>query len=350
KRGIQRFITPELESAMRHTLARGEQVLLFLNRRGYANHPVCCDCGDTISCKNCDISLTLHRHTNALKCHYCGLSRQSTTTCPACGSSPCPACGSSRIRLLGLGTEKVEAGVARLFPKARIARLDKDTTARKGSLLKVLKGLKERTVDILVGTQMVAKGHDFPNITLVGVICADSSLSLPDFRAGERTFQLLAQVAGRAGRGDVPGKVVMQTYNPEHFSILSARAQNFEAFYDHEIQFRNLLNYPPFSRLVQLRVTGRDSAITRDLAQAIGQACRERGRENPVYAKAIEVLGPIEAPISRIAGRFRWQILIKSKRVKDLNNFVRTIMTTQAPLFNHRRVTVAVDVDPLDML
>ena len=236
-RGIRRFITPELQQAMKASLERGEQILLFLNRRGYASFPVCGACGQPMRCKHCDISLTLHQKANAYRCHYCGFSRAAT--------SKCEFCGSAKIRRLGLGTEKLEAVVTSIFPKARIARMDSDTTKRKGSILKLLKGLNNKTTDILVGTQMVAKGHDFPNITLVGIICADLSLSFPDFRAGERTFQLLAQVAGRAGRGDRPGRVVLQTYNPDHFSIAAARQQDFMAFYRHEIGFRKALNYPP---------------------------------------------------------------------------------------------------------
>jgi len=213
-RGIRRFITPELHREMKATLVRGEQVLLFLNRRGFASYPVCAACGEAIRCKNCDITLTLHQKINAYKCHYCGFTRASTSNCTSCGSA--------KILLLGIGTEKVEAAVKSLFPDARTARMDRDTTRRKGSILKILKGLRNQTTDILVGTQMVAKGHDFPNITLVGIICADLSLNFPDFRAGERTFQLLAQVAGRAGRGAVPGRVILQPYNPKHFAILSA--------------------------------------------------------------------------------------------------------------------------------
>ena len=215
-RGIERFISPDLHSAMKQSLDRGEQVLLFLNRRGYASFPVCAACGQAMRCKYCDISLTLHQRSNAYRCHYCGYSRAATSSCDICGST--------KIKHLGLGTEKLEEMLTSLFSQARIARMDRDTTIRKGSIIKLLKGLKNQTIDILVGTQMVAKGHDFPNITLVGIICADLSLSFPDFRAGERTFQLLAQVAGRAGRGDRPGQVILQTYNPDHFCIAAAQA------------------------------------------------------------------------------------------------------------------------------
>ncbi len=221
-RGFRRIISQPLYQALQSTLAEGEQALLFLNRRGYASYPICSACGSAIKCDNCDISLTLHQAAQAYKCHYCGFQRPFLSSCSVCGSS--------QIKNLGLGTEKIEDLVKSLFPEARVARMDGDTTARKGALLGLLKGLRRRTIDIMVGTQMVAKGHDFPHITLVGILCADLSLNFPDFRAGERTFQLLAQVAGRAGRGDTPGRVILQTYNPDHFSIAAAQQQDFEAF------------------------------------------------------------------------------------------------------------------------
>lgn len=340
-KGIEQFITPELRKSLAHTLSRGEQALLFLNRRGYANFPVCRECGQAICCEHCDISLTLHRKTNAYKCHFCGFSRAAT--------SACPACGSRHILLMGLGTEKVEAGVQALFPTARVARMDRDTTVRKGALVSLLKGIKERTIDILVGTQMVAKGHDFPNITLVGIICADLSLSFPDFRAGERTYQLLAQVAGRAGRGDSPGRVILQTYNPEHFSILSAQAQNFESFYDREIGFRRALRYPPFSRLAQIKISGKNKDRTAARAQELGGLCR-RTKAGEEFEKTIDVLGPIEAPLLKIAGRYRWQILLKAAGVQPLHLFIKRLMAENPTVFNGSQPRVAVDVDPYDML
>ncbi len=341
-KGVEGYITPALRKAMRTTLARGEQVLLFLNRRGFANFPVCRACGNAITCAHCDITLTLHRGSNAFRCHFCGFSRPATTACPTCGAD--------RIHLMGLGTEKVETGVKALFPNARVARMDQDTTARKGAVRDILKGLRDRTTDILIGTQMVAKGHDFPHITLVGIICADLSLSFPDFRAGERTFQLLAQVAGRAGRGEQPGRVVLQTYNPDHFSILSAQAQDFLSFYDREIAFRRALRYPPFARLIQIRITGKDKARTQRQALALGTHCKALRASRPVYAGTIDVLGPIEAPVSRIADRYRWQILLKGAGVNPIQRFVRELISAHPGIFNDRHLTVALDVDPVDML
>ncbi len=340
-RGIRRFITPELHLEMKATLVRGEQVLLFLNRRGFASYPVCAACGEAIRCKNCDITLTLHQKINAYKCHYCGFTRASTSNCTSCGSA--------KILLLGIGTEKVEAAVKSLFPDARTARMDRDTTRRKGSILKILKGLRNQTTDILVGTQMVAKGHDFPNITLVGIICADLSLNFPDFRAGERTFQLLAQVAGRAGRGAVPGRVILQTYNPKHFAILSATKQDFQTFYNEEINFRKSLNYPPFSRMVQLNISGKDKEKTRQHAQDIGDLCDTLKKNNSSFLKSVEILGPIEASLPRIAKRYRWQILLKCPSIKQLHRFLHQLWFDKKTNISIRDVKVVLDVDPFLM-
>ena len=341
-RGIQRFISPQLQQAMKDTLERKEQVLLFLNRRGYASFPVCSACGQPMRCRHCDISLTLHQRANAYRCHYCGFSRSALSTCDFCGSD--------KIRHLGLGTEKLEGMVTKLFPRARVARMDRDTTARKGSILKLLKGLRDKTTDILVGTQMVAKGHDFPNITLVGIICADLSLSFPDFRAGERTFQLLAQVAGRAGRGDRSGKVILQTYNPDHFSIDAARRQDFASFYQQEIGFRNTLKYPPFSRIIQLKISGKDSQKTKDHAHMLGDICQALKAGDRNCYQSVEIMGPIEASLTRIAQRYRWQILLKGSNTRRLHQFINQLMSNHPVVFSRHGVQVAIDVDPVFMM
>ena len=342
RRGVDRYITTELREAIKATLVRREQVLLFINRRGFASFPVCADCGESIKCKHCDISLTLHQTANAYRCHYCGFSLPATTGCGKCGSD--------RIQHLGLGTEKVEAAMQKLFPDAEVARMDRDTTSRKGAIVKILKDLRDRRIDILVGTQMVAKGHDFPNITLVGIICADLSLSFPDFRAGERTFQLLAQVSGRAGRGEAPGKVILQTYNPDHFSIAAAREQNFKSFYDEEVNFRKALKYPPFSRIIQLKISGRDRNKTAKLAKNTGNICLQLKRENRLFANSIEVMGPLEAALTRVAGKYRWQILLKSSQIKSLHRFTRKLVFQHPTLFNRSDVRIAVDVDPFSLM
>ena len=341
-RGIRKFFTPELILAIKETLNRNEQVLLFLNRRGYASFPICSTCGEPIRCKNCDISLTLHQDINAYKCHYCGHTKAAT--------SDCLACGSSKIFQLGLGTEKVAKAMGDLFPEARVIRMDRDTTRRKGALVKILKDLRAGNTDILVGTQMVAKGHDFPNITLVGIICADLSLNFPDFRAGERTYQLLAQVAGRAGRGDRPGRVILQTYNPDHFSIETAKSQNFNTFYEKEMTFRKALNYPPFSRLVLIRISGKDKKLTEDSGRRIGDACRNLRATEKKFMDMIEVLGPISAPVSKIANRYRWQILIKGKKTKPLHQFVHAAILNNPATIKNRSVKISIDVDPMYMM
>ena len=341
-RGPLRIISQPLHHAMRQTLDRGEQILLFLNRRGFAGNPVCLACGEPVRCRHCDISLTLHQKHHAFKCHYCGFSRSAAIQCGACGAST--------IRALGMGTEKVEAVTKKLFPKARVGRMDRDTTTHKGSVRRILKQLKEGEIDILVGTQMVAKGHDFQNITLVGIICADLSLDFPDFRAGERTFQLLAQVAGRAGRGDALGRVILQTYNPNHFTIQAAREQDYRRFYRREIRFRKALDYPPFTHLAQLKISGRDKVRTTKRTEAIGKACHGLQSSNVAFSNTITILGPIEAPLAKISDRYRWQILIKGQTSGNVHRYLRQLFSAEPMLSNDRTVRVSIDVDPYLMM
>ncbi len=338
ERGIRRFLSPALVAAVKATLERREQVLLFLNRRGFASALVCAACGQPMLCDRCDISLTYHRSSNAYRCHYCGCHRSATTVCGRCGSA--------RILRLGVGTEQLQSEMQRMFPSARVARMDRDTTRRKGALIGILKALRRREIDILVGTQMVAKGHDYPHITLVGVICADLSLNLPDFRAGERTFQLLAQVAGRAGRGESPGLVILQTYNPDHFSILAARHHDHAAFYRQEIEFRRALQYPPFTRMVQIRINGPDKDATARQAHLLGEHCRRLRAQQPDYGR-IEALGPIEAPLARISGQYRWQLLLKGDQAGPLHRLAGELVS---PPSKHADVTIAADVDPLFLM
>jgi primosomal protein N' (replication factor Y) len=336
------FMTEELKEAVAETLNRGEQVLLFLNRRGFANYPTCTCCGEPVRCKNCDVTMTLHQGTNAFRCHYCGYSCAQTVGCRACGNP--------KIKLLGLGTEQVEAKVKKIFPEARVARMDRDTTARKGALLGILKDLRDGAIDILIGTQMVAKGHHYPNITLVGILCADLSLNFPDFRAGERTFQLLAQVAGRAGRGSRRGRVILQTLNPEHFCVVTARDQDYPAFYDHEIRYRRDLRYPPYCRLIQILVAGKDRDQTARYAQSLGEICRALQSERKTYQKEIELLGPVAAPLTRIRKAYRWQLLLKGLRVEPLHALARALRARVEREISKAAVKVVVDVDPMDML
>ena len=341
QRGIWKIISPELHEAMTQTLARGEQTLLFLNRRGFASFPVCAACGEAVRCKNCSISMTLHQKEQVYKCHYCGASRPAT--------SACAICGSSHIKLLGMGTEKIEAAVKALFPQARTARMDRDTVSHKGALLNILKDLRSRSIDILIGTQMVAKGHDFPYITLVGVICADISFNFPDFRSSERMFQLLLQVSGRAGRGESPGQVILQTYNPGHFIISAAMQQNYAAFYEREIHFREKLKYPPCSRLIQIKFMGKDEGKTREHALHIGALCQHLKKNLPAY-RSVEILGPIEACLPRIATYHRWQILLKSVHVSPLRQMAKDMIFSYRRDIQNPHVSVSFDVDPVFML
>jgi primosomal protein N' (replication factor Y) (superfamily II helicase) len=341
KRGLDRWISPVLEQAIGKTLARGEQALLFLNRRGYASFPVCTACGERLKCRHCDITLTLHQRSNAYRCHYCGFSRAA--------AAPCPHCGRNTLKPLGTGTEKLEAGLASRFPEARVARMDRDTTRRKGSLVKLLKQLRHGEIDLLVGTQMVAKGHDFPNITLVGVICADLTLAFPDFRAGERTFQLLAQVAGRAGRGERSGQVILQTFTPNHFTIQAARRQDGNQFYQKEITFRRELAYPPCARMIQLRFSGRSATTTAQAAKAAGEEAHRLARALKDPSR-LTVLGPIEAPVARIKDHYRWQLLLKGCQSNHLHETVKRLLAALQANGLDRRVRIRVDVDPLNLM
>ncbi|MCD6271911.1 MAG: primosomal protein N' [Deltaproteobacteria bacterium] len=340
-KGTKRFLSPELRFAMKETLERGEQILLFLNQRGFATHPVCAACGESLKCKNCSITLTLHKKTNAYRCHYCGYSRPSV--------SHCDICGSHDIKLLGFGTEKVEEGVKTFFPDARVSRMDRDTTLRKGSLLRILQGLKKQGIDILIGTQMIAKGHDFPKITLVGIICADLSLNFPDFRACENTYQLISQVSGRAGRGDAPGKVILQTYNPNHFSIVAAQNHDFNSFYDQEIQFRSKLDYPPFTRMIRLQIFGRGKEKTGEHAFKVTNICKKLKTGSPFF-KQVQVLGPIEAPVPKIANKYRWHLLLKSPQIKPLHRMVQRLFFDNKSDVRGGDVKVISDIDPFFMM
>ncbi|MEE4609136.1 MAG: primosomal protein N' [Desulfobacteraceae bacterium] len=338
-RGVRRFLSAPLIAAMQETLGRGEQALLFLNRRGFAASPVCAACGEALRCRRCDISLTLHQARGVYQCHYCGYCQPADIRCPHCGAD--------KIRPLGLGTEKLEALVQGIFPQARVARMDRDTVGRRSRLLSMLRQLREGTIDVLVGTQMVAKGHDFPGITLVGIVCADQTLNFPDFRAGERTFQILAQVAGRAGRGASPGRVLLQTFNPDHFSIRAACAQNPDLFYRQEMALREALAYPPAARLALVRLAGRDPERTATAARRLGQVCRQQVAG---MGGGIEVLGPAPAPIEKIAGRHRWQLLIKDADVQRLRRLLCRIQAEALGARRPRDVRVVIDVDPQSML
>jgi len=340
-RGMRRIITPELEMSLKKTFENKQQSLLFLNRRGFATLPVCAQCGETMMCKNCDIAMIFHKNLNAYKCHYCGFMRAHNTQCPNCASG--------NLKHMGYGTQRLEQDICALFPEARVVRMDQDTTRQKGKIIQILKDLRDHRIDILVGTQMIVKGHDFPNITMVGIICADLSLNFPDFRSGELTFQLLAQVAGRAGRGEHPGRVILQTYNPGHFIIQTAKKQNYQEFYEQEIEFRKNLNYPPYARLIQLTIAGVDPDETATYATHVGQYCQKVKATRQAFMHAIEILGPVLAPVSRLANRYRWQILLKSMYLKALHQFFFYVKQAVDTHLDNPSVKVYVDVDPVVM-
>ncbi len=334
--GQPAILSAPLREALRETLHRRRQAILFINRRGSHTFMVCLDCGHTFRCANCAVSLTCHGGEALLKCHYCGFRHPIPPACPACGST--------RLGGFGVGTEKVEEDVRTRFPEARVARLDSDTTTRRGAHEAILGGLARREIDILIGTQMVTKGHDFPDVTLVGVISADTSLNLPDFRAAERTFQLLTQVAGRGGRGDSPGKVLIQTFNPGQYALLKARRHDYAGFYREEIASREALSYPPFSRLICLRMSCRSRERGASAAEKLGRLARSLAAEKG--PPPIDVIGPAEAPVAKIKGRYRWQLLLKGKHVTNLHALARDLYEQSA----HSGLDVRVDVDPVHFL
>jgi primosomal protein N' (replication factor Y) len=315
-------------------LENGEQTMLLLNRRGFSSFVACRSCGERIQCVNCSVTLTFHKRDRRMLCHYCNYAEKVPSICPKCQSE--------HIYFLGIGSEKVEDELHSNFPEARIARLDRDTVTGKRHYEHVLGGFREGSFDILVGTQMIAKGHDIPNVTLVGVISADVGLGMPDFRAGERTFQILTQVAGRAGRGSLPGTVIIQTINPDHYAIRFAAAQDYNLFYEKELQFRRLMRYPPFAALanVLLRAEKQEDAL-----RMSGEVARliEQGKEN------LKVIGPAEAPVPRLKNEYRYQMLIKSGSRTLLNQTLQSLRR-YAMEKKWNATALVIDVDPLSLL
>jgi primosomal protein N' (replication factor Y) len=345
--GRKLILSTPLRRAIGAALAESRQVILLINRRGFSTRVFCFDCGHAERCKHCDVSLVYHAAEGRLRCHYCGLA-----TAPP---EACAGCGAPDTALLGVGTERVEEEVRTAFPAARIARLDRDAARRRGATEKVLHGLESGALDIAVGTQMLAKGHDFPGVQLVGVIAADLGLHLPDFRAAERTFQLLTQVAGRAGRGNVPGRVIVQTFAPEHYAVRPVRTHDYERFYAEEIGHRAGLGYPPFGALLRVVVSGPDESATQREAERLADAARLEPRPgDPDLSTgrrdggALEVLGAAPAPVARVRGRFRFQILVKSPDRKEMLEAGQRIVRASARLAKHVRASV--DVDPMSML
>jgi primosomal protein N' (replication factor Y) len=301
KEGNRSIFSRALQAALQHTLAQGLQAILFLNRRGTTTYVFCRDCGQALKCPHCDIPLTYHGPQQALLCHRCGYRRKMPQTCPVCGST--------RIRQYGTGTARVEAEIQELFPQANVLRWDYETTRQKGSHEQILSQFAAHHADVLVGTQMLAKGLDLPLVTLVGAVLADVGLNLPDYRAAERTFQVLTQVSGRAGRSPLGGEVILQTFQPEHYAIQAASRHDYRAFYQQELKYRRQLAYPPFSHLARLEFRHRDAALAeraaRSLAARVQSWLREEAR------RATELIGPVPCYFARLAGVYRWQIVLR---------------------------------------
>jgi primosomal protein N' (replication factor Y) (superfamily II helicase) len=329
-------LSPPLVDALGEVLGRGQQAILFLNRRGHSAALVCEACGQGVSCTQCDVSLTFHLRARNLQCHYCGESRPVPDRCPACGGP---------VLAVGAGTERVEAEVAERFPRARVARLDRDAATSAERLTDLLARFARGELDVLVGTQMVAKGHDFPGVTLVCVVSADTGLLLPDFRAAERTFQLVTQFSGRAGRGKEPGRVLVQTWNPEADAVARVPAHDYDGFAEHELAWREALAWPPFSRLVAVRIEGEDAGETAAVARKLGERVAVL---LPGPATGVRLLGPALAPLPRLRGKSRWQLLLKAPRHALLGPVLDQLERDLEVL--PRGVRVVVDVDPGAML
>ena len=330
----QAIFSRKLLEEMQQRLAQREQTILLLNRRGFSSFMVCRACGERLLCINCSVVLTHHRRDRRMLCHYCGYAERIP--------GECPKCGSDYIQFLGTGSERVEEELHQHLPTAKIARLDRDSASGKGAFERILHAFRDGEIDILVGTQMIAKGHDIPNVTLVGVVLADIGLSMPDFRAAERSFQLLTQAAGRAGRGTTPGRVVIQTLNPDHYAVRFAGQQDYEAFYKKEIEFRKWLRYPPFAALANVLVRAEKQEEALRMATQLGFVL------NPA-PPGIRVMGPAEAPVLRVKNEFRYQILLKAAKrplLREVLNDVRGLAEKE----KWNATALVIDVDPISLM
>lgn len=335
--GNKTMLSRELYDKIQENLKNKHQTILFLNRRGFSTFVMCRDCGHTIKCKNCNITLTYHMKENKLKCHYCGYEQENVTICPECGSS--------KIKYFGTGTQKLEAQIQKFFPNATTIRMDVDTVSKKNSHEEILNKFRNENIDILIGTQMVVKGHHFPNVTLVGVIAADGSLNIDDYRASERTFQILTQVAGRAGRENLQGNVVIQTYNPDHFSIECAKEQNYDKFYLIEENLRKQLKYPPFCDIIVVGISGEKEDDVKKQAEFLYKQ---------LYAKIkrcninLALYSPRPAPIDKIKNKYRWRIILKGNFDEPINNMMGEVLKEVYAKGNKARIVV--DVNPSSMM
>lgn len=340
------LLTRDLAAAIGERLERGEQTLLFLNRRGFSSVILCRDCGEALQCPHCSIPLTFHREGGGrVQCHWCDYSAHPPNRCASCRSD--------RVGYFGVGTERVEQAVRARFPGARVQRLDRDTARRAGAYESIFGAMQGGEIDILIGTQMVAKGHDFPKLTLVGVVVADVGLHLPDFRASERTFQLLTQVAGRAGRADLPGEVIIQTFRPDHFAVQCARTHDYAGFYKREALARERMGYPPYRRLARLRFESRNKHLAAKAGEWMASYLRRHGAAAAGRAAdpgGIEYLGPAPAPLVRIRGVWRYHMILKAVGSKRLGEALKSLAAEFDGQAAFSSVRLAVDVDPMSLM
>lgn len=334
-----RILSAALQRALAETLQDGEQAMLFLNRRGFASFLLCHRCGHVLQCRHCSVSLTYHQKEEALRCHYCGWQ---------CGvQQQCPTCGQMSMTLHGYGTERIEEEVRRRLPAAAVVRIDRDTVSGPAAMAGCLNAIRSCRGNVLIGTQMIAKGHDFPNITLVGIVNADTALQIGDYRSGETTVQTLMQVAGRTGRGDKPGRVFLQTYNPGHYTIQAVMRMQYEIFCSQELESRSALQYPPFTRLVKFMVTAQDEGRTQAAANQLAILARQTAQEFLLRNQPVAVLGPTPAPLAKLKGRYRWQLFAKAWTNQDLQEFIGVVLAAGKSSTELRRVQLSVDRDPI---
>jgi primosomal protein N' (replication factor Y) len=337
--GNRQLLSDRLAKLLKENHQASRQSLIFLNRRGFSNFLQCSVCGYVLRCSYCSVTLTFHKRQKNVCCHHCDFRRAA--------SQACPECGNLTLGGFGVGTEQIEEELHRLVPEARIARMDRDTTSKRGAHEKLIRSWEKGEIDILVGTQMITKGHDVTGVTLVGALLADLSLNLPDFRAGERTFQLLSQVAGRSGRGHDPGTVIIQTYAPDHYAIRHLISHDYTRFFTAEIEFRRALYYPPFSRLVCLKLDGPKLEEVEKKARMLGMTLQNRISRSSTGREKIEILGPAPAPIEKLRNRYRWQLLLKGKQSSSLLDLAKR---AREALPQSRTVRLQIDVDPYNML
>jgi primosomal protein N' (replication factor Y) len=341
RNGNRSLFSVRLQEALQDRIARREQVILLLNRRGYSTFVMCRECGYVCQCPHCEIALTYHQKGYAMHCHYCDYREQV--------AGQCPACGSGNIRFYGTGTQKIEAELLQLFPSIRVIRMDVDTTSRKGSHERLLQSFAAGEADVLLGTQMISKGLDFANVTLAGVITADTILNMPDFRAAEKTFQLLTQLAGRAGRAEKAGEVVIQTYNPEHYSIVETGTHNYDGFVGRELKYRESLSYPPFCRLLLFTLSHEKEEVLMRGASALAQYLRVFA-ESVTEHSSFQVLGPVRAPIAKLKDRYRYHCMVKYSGDFSLKELMHRTAKHMEGWIQTEKVTVSVDFDPQNMM